>query len=41
MIIFKLRFFPTALYGVLGAFVLLYLPLYPLRKVALCCAAVE
>ena len=37
----NLDFSTTALYGVLGAFVLLYLPLYPLRKVALCCAAVE
>lgn len=37
----NLDFSATALYGVLGAFVLLYLPLYPLRKVALCCAAVE
>lgn len=37
----NLDFSANALYGVLGAFVLLYLPLYPLRKAALSCASVE
>ncbi|HHT15685.1 MAG TPA: hypothetical protein GXZ86_07390 [Clostridiales bacterium] len=41
LVFLNLDFSATALYGVLGAFVLLYLPLYPLRKVALSCAAVE